>query len=66
MYNKLLGTLQERNISRNRLARECNITPSDLYSALKGEKRMFPRWRKSISEYLDVDETILFEENDNE
>jgi len=53
--------LNERNISAYRLAKECNIALSDMYQALNGKKKMFPRWRRSIAEYLGASEKELFE-----
>ena len=62
MYQKLKTLLYERHITRNRLAKLSDITPSDLYTALDGKKPMYPNWKKRISEALDVPEEELFEE----
>lgn len=59
---KLKRVLRERNISAYRLAKECHIATCDIYQALNGKKPMFPRWKKSIANYLHIDEEQLFEE----
>jgi len=53
--------LKERNITPYRLARDCKIALPDIYQALNGKKQMFPRWKKSIAEYLQMPEDALFE-----
>lgn len=64
---KLKAILEEMNISVYRLAKECKINVSDLYSGVNGRKVIYPKWRKAISEYLNMSEADLFEgleEND--
>jgi len=58
----LLRILKERNITKNKLAKEAKITPQDLYNAFNGNKPFYPAWRKKIAKYLKVDEKTLFEE----
>lgn len=57
----LLDILKERNISKLQLSMKCEIACSDLYLAIKGKHPFYPKWRKRISEYLEVDEQILFD-----
>lgn len=57
----LLDILKERKISKLQLALKCQITPSDLYSAINGNKPFYPKWRQKISQYLEIDEQILFD-----
>lgn len=61
-YEKLMMILHDRNITPYRLAKDCHISISDIYQALNGKKPMFPKWRKAISEYLNVTEDLLFGE----
>lgn len=56
----LLKVLNERGISKLQLALKCQISPSDLYNAINGNRPFYPKWRKRISEYLEVDEQTLF------
>lgn len=56
----LLKVLNERGISKLQLALKCQISPSDLYNAINGNRPFYPKWRKKISEYLEVDEQTLF------
>ena len=57
---KLLDVLNERNISKLQLALEVGITPSDLYCALNGKKPFYPKYKRKISEFLQIDEAELF------
>lgn len=57
----LLDILKERKISKLQLALKCQITPSDLYSAINGKRPFYPKWRQKISRYLEVEEQILFD-----
>lgn len=62
MYEKLKKTLSEQGISVYRLAKQSNIAQSDLYTALKGKKIMYPKWKARIAAALNVDEKDLFNE----
>ena len=53
--------LKKRNISKLQLALCTQITPSDLYSAMNGKKPFYPKWRKKIADYMQIDEKVLFE-----
>lgn len=64
MYEKVKEMLNTKGLKRYTLAKRANITPSDLYSALKGERPMFPNWKKRIAEVLDVPEEVLFPESE--
>ncbi len=57
---KLLDVLNERNISKLQLALKVGITPSDLYCALNGKKPFYPKYKRKISEFLQIDEAELF------
>ena len=59
--NILIDVLKERNITPYRLAKDCGIASSDIYQALSGKKPMFPKWKRAIAEYLNMDEHQLFE-----
>ena len=59
---KVLEILKERNISKLQLALNAGITPSDLYCALNGKKPFYPKWRKKVADFLQVDEIELFPE----
>lgn len=58
---KLKVVLHNKGITAYKLAKECNIALPDMYSAINGKKVMFPRWKKSISDYLNMPEAELFE-----
>ena len=62
MYEKLKNKMQAEHLTTNRLAKQSNITPQDLYAALKGRKPMFPKWKARIAAALNVDEKDLFNE----
>ncbi len=62
MYEKLKEVISEKGITTNKLGQMSNIASQDLYSAFKGKKRIYPEWKKRISEALGVPEEELFEE----
>lgn len=62
---KLVDVLIERNISKLQLALKVGITPSDLYCALNGTKPFYPKYKRKISEYLQIDEAELFAESED-
>ena len=64
-YEKLIKKMEEKEIKAFSLAKKANINPSDLYSALKGNRPMFPAWRKRIAAALGVEEEKLFEKGDD-
>ena len=62
MYEKLKQAAHEKGISIGKLARLSDIAAPDMYSAINGNKPMYPNWRKRIADALDADEAELFEE----
>lgn len=63
MYPKLNQEMEKKHIKAFSLAKKADINPSDLYSALNGNRPMFPAWRKRIAKALDTDERDLFEDD---
>jgi len=61
MYTKIESLIKEQGMSKMQLAMKAGINPSDLYQALKGNKPMFPAYRRKISNALGVPEAELFE-----
>ena len=66
MYDNLKSEMKKRGITTNKLAKLSNITPQDLYAALKGNKPMYTNWKKRIAEALETDVESLFEEENAE
>lgn len=64
MYEKLIKILEERGLTKYRLAKMSNISTQDLYTVLKGHKPLYPNWRKRIAEALDIPEDFLFLEKE--
>lgn len=62
MYEKLKQAAHDSGISIGKLARMSDIAASDMYSAINGNKPMYPNWRKRIANALGIDESALFEE----
>lgn len=58
---KLKQVLLERNISVYRLSKDLGIANSTLYNIVNGKLYPYPRYRKMISDYLDVPEAELFD-----
>lgn len=59
----LLEILETKGISKLQLACKCGMATTDLYSAINGNKPFYPKWRKSISDFLGVDEELIFDGN---
>ena len=66
MFEKLKREMEMQNIRAYSLAKQANINPSDLYSALKGDRKMFRGWRMRIAKVLGVSEEVLFSESEAE
>ena len=49
---KLKEILKQRGISAYRLAIDCHIATTNIYNCLNGKQYMYPKWRKTIAEYL--------------
>lgn len=64
MYEELKQVMSDQNIKGYTLAKKADITPSDLYSAMNGEKRMFPNWKKRIAAVLGKPVEALFPESE--
>ena len=60
MYDRLITLLEERGITKYRLAKMSNIRPQDIYTALNGHKPLYPGWKKRIAMALDIPEELLF------
>lgn len=58
--------LTKRKMSKLQLSKETKLTYSDLVSCMKGNKNFFPKYRKAISEYLKLDENVLFYDDTKE
>lgn len=63
---KLVDVLKERNISKLQLALNTGINPAFIYDAFNGKRDLYPGWKKRIAEYLKMEESELFEEDDDE
>ena len=57
---QLLKVLEERKISKLQLALHAGIAPHYLYNAINGKMPFYPKYKKAIAEYLQVDESELF------
>lgn len=64
MYEELIKLLEERGITKYRLAKMSKISPQDLYTVLNGHKPLYPGWKKRIAIALDVPEDVLFLERE--
>lgn len=62
MFEKLLKTLDEKQITRYRLAKLAGITPQDLYAMLAGRRPLFPSWKERICSVLEMPADELFPE----
>lgn len=59
-FNMVVNVMRERGISIRQCAKAIGIGRPDLSSALNGRKPMYPKYRQLLSEYLNIDEALLF------
>jgi predicted transcriptional regulator len=57
---KLTRILEERNLSKLQLSLKAGIAPSDLYRAINGKIPFYPKWKRQVSEYLQVSQDEIF------
>lgn len=57
---QLLKVLEERKLSKLQLALNVGIAPHYLYNALNGKMPFYPKYKKAIADYLQMDEQELF------
>lgn len=58
---QLLKVLEERKMSKLQLALNAGIAPHYLYNAINGKMPFYPKYKKAIADYLQMDEIELFE-----
>lgn len=63
---KLKAVLKDKKITAYRLAKDCNIATANVYNLLNGKQWAYPKWRKTISEYLGIPENQIFELEEEE
>ena len=61
-FPKVEQALKDKGWTRNHLSVEAGISASELYTALAGQRPMFPGYKKKISDALGVPEEELFSE----
>ena len=57
---QLLKVLEERKMSKLQLAMTTGIAPHYLYNAINGKMPFYPKYKKAIADYLQMDEQELF------
>jgi lambda repressor-like predicted transcriptional regulator len=62
MYPEIRLKIIAKYGSINQLAMHIGVNNSDLYSAFRGKKPMYPKYRKLIAEALGEPEESLFKE----
>lgn len=62
MFERLKEEMNKQDKKAFSLAKQADINPSDLYSALKGDRPMFPNWKKRIAAVLGKPESELFDD----
>ena len=63
MLIKLAEILEQKHISRYRLAKMTGIHNQDIYAIIKGKKPLYDGWKKKIAEALEISESELLEED---
>lgn len=62
MHEKLKAVMESRHISGYKLSQLTNIGISDVYSALRGDKKMYNGWKQRIADALEMSVDELFPE----
>lgn len=65
-FTKLEEVLKERGISKRQLAKSIGIHCESLYPSLNGKRHLYPKYKRKISEFLDMPSAELFKEIENE
>lgn len=60
MYETLLKTINEKGISRNKLAIMSGIAAADIYGLFREHRPLFPSWKIRICDALEKTEEELF------
>jgi lambda repressor-like predicted transcriptional regulator len=67
MYDTFKNVLKEKGISMYRAALNAGIQPSDIYSAVRGDRKFYDGWKHRISKALEMDpEDVFPDEEDKE
>lgn len=68
MYKKLKEEMKSRHITGYKLSKLTGISMSDVYSALRGERKMYNGWKQRIADAFEmsVDELFPSDEEDGE
>lgn len=59
-YENLKEILQERGMSKYRLAKDCNITPSNIYAGFNGRCKFYEGWKVRVAEVLNMEIEEIF------
>lgn len=59
-HENVKRVLSERGLSIRKCAAEIGISQPDLCNAINGVKPMYPKYRRLLSDYLGIDEEVLF------
>lgn len=66
MYENLKKAFREKNVSANQVAIATKIHPSDIYAAMRGDRKFYDGWKIRIADYLKMDMQELFPEDEKE
>jgi transcriptional regulator with XRE-family HTH domain len=64
LFMQLVKVLEERKMSKLQLAMNTGIAPHYLYNAINGKMPFYPKYKKAIAEFLQMDEQELFSESE--
>lgn len=59
-YQKVKDELCKRNVSVNGFAKAHNIDCGNLTNCLNGKRPLYPKYKKLLSDFLGIDEAVLF------
>lgn len=64
--NRLREFRKKNNLTQLDLSKLTDIYPNDISQIETGYRKAFPGWRKRLSEALEVEEEVLFPEEEGE
>ncbi len=62
MHEKLKSVMKEKHITGYKLSQLTGIAISDVYCALRGDKKMYNGWKQRIADALEMSVDELFPE----
>lgn len=66
LMNRVREFRKKKDLTQLDLAKITDIYPNDISQIETGYRKAFPGWRKRLADALEVEEEVLFPENEGE